>query len=504
MQRSAAFALYAFCLGSFFVITAGAAFAQPFAYIANGNNSISGYTIDPASGALTQLPGSPFAGGSDPFAIQFTPDAKFAYIANYLGNAVSGYSLNGTNGELTPIAGSPFPTEDGAPVTLAIAPSGKFLYTVNLNNNLDLNGISGFSINGETGELTQVPGSPLIPFLGFFGASFAFTPSGAFLYASNSFGLNSSIAGFAVNADGSLTQVAGSPFSSSYPDGLAVAPSGNYLFVGDQAGFIEVYGINASTGALALVSSVPTLDTFPVTEVTTSAGEFLYGGVVQAMTPNGFINGFQIDTATGGLSPVSGSPYTTGLYPQSLAGSRSGRFLYVADEMSSEVSGYSIDAATGALMPIAGSPFPVSYPVSIALADPAAKECGAINVSREVTLTPGPYTRQPVKSDLFDETLAITNGITAVPGPLSVVLLGLPSSTTSLSGTYKGLSTTYCFSASGNYVVPINSLLPAGNHGVLLPDEVVDVPFVFRATQDGHAVKPTGYVPKLVRGTLDK
>ena len=167
--------------------------------------------------------------------------------------------------------------------------------------------------------------------------------------------------------------------------------------------------------------------------------------------------------------------------------------------------GYSINAATGTLTPIVGSPFATgSSPESIALADPAVEECGAFNVSREATLTPGPYTRQPMKSDLFDEALTITNGITAIPGPLSVVLLGLPSSTTTLSGTYKGLSTTYCFSASGNYVVPINSLLPAGNRGVLLPDEIVDVPFVFQAAEGGHAVKPTGYVPKLIRGTLNK
>jgi hypothetical protein len=317
--------------------------------------------------------------------------------------------------------------------------------------------------------------------------------------------LNSYIAGFAVNADGSLTELTGSPFSSSYPDGLAVAPSGNFLFVGDYNDFIEVYGINASTGALTLVSSVPTLETYPVTEVTTRAGEFLYGGVTQFGNPSGSVNGFQIDTTTGGLTAVPGSPFPAASNPQSLAGSSSGRFLCAADAESNEVSGYSINAATGTLTPIAGSPFATgSTPESVALANPAVEECGALNVSREATLTPGPYTRQPVKSDLFDETLTITNGITAIPGPLSVVLLGLPSSTTTLSGTYKGLSTTYCFSASGNYVVPINSLLPAGNRGVLLPDEIVDVPFVFQATQDGHAVKPTGYIPELIRGTLDK
>ncbi len=182
--------------------------------------------------------------------IQFTPDAKYAYVANYGSATVSAYSLNGTNGALTPIAGSPFPT-DGNPITLAISPSGKFLYTGNSDGNPDDNGVSGFSIDGATGALTPVPGSPFFQFKEYFPGPFAFTPSGAYLYASSVFGLNSYIAGFAVECRWvSFTELTGSPFSSSYPDGLAVAPSGNFLFVGDYNGFIEVYGINGSTGAL--------------------------------------------------------------------------------------------------------------------------------------------------------------------------------------------------------------------------------------------------------------
>jgi hypothetical protein len=85
-----------------------------------------------------------------------------------------------------------------------------------------------------------------------------------------------------------------------------------------------------------------------------------------------------------------------------------------------------------------------------------------------------------------------------------VVLLDLPSSTTTLSGTYPGLTTTYCFSTAGNYVVPIDSLLPPGNNDTLLPGEVVPVPFVFAATEDGSTVRPTHYKAKLISGTLNK
>jgi hypothetical protein len=131
------------------------------------------------------------------------------------------------------------------------------------------------------------------------------------------------------------------------------------------------------------------------------------------------------------------------------------------------------------------------------------KSCGALDVSAEATLAPGPYTHEP-KTDLWNESLTITNGVTSISGPLSVVLLGLPSSTTTLSGAYPGLTTTYCFSTAGNYVVPIDALLLPGNDDTLRPGEILSVPFVFQAIQDDIAVKPTGYKPKLISGTLNK
>jgi DNA-binding beta-propeller fold protein YncE len=41
-----------------------------FAYVTNlGSNNVSGYTIDPMTGALTVISGSPFAAGSRPFSV---------------------------------------------------------------------------------------------------------------------------------------------------------------------------------------------------------------------------------------------------------------------------------------------------------------------------------------------------------------------------------------------------------------------------------------------------
>jgi DNA-binding beta-propeller fold protein YncE len=42
------------------------------------------------------------------------PTDKYAYVANQADNSVSAYTVNPTSGALTPIAGSPFPAGAGA------------------------------------------------------------------------------------------------------------------------------------------------------------------------------------------------------------------------------------------------------------------------------------------------------------------------------------------------------------------------------------------------------
>ena len=59
-------------------------FAAPlraeFAYVANEvSNNVSGYTINPSTGALTAIAGSPFAAGSIPSSVAVHPSGKFAY-----------------------------------------------------------------------------------------------------------------------------------------------------------------------------------------------------------------------------------------------------------------------------------------------------------------------------------------------------------------------------------------------------------------------------------------
>jgi 6-phosphogluconolactonase len=80
---------------------------------------ISAYSIDNKTGALTPVPGSPFATGSEPNAIAVDPTAQFVYVANTTVNTVSAYSIDSKTGALTPVPGSPFATGT-LPASLAI------------------------------------------------------------------------------------------------------------------------------------------------------------------------------------------------------------------------------------------------------------------------------------------------------------------------------------------------------------------------------------------------
>src|SRR6266850_201618 len=90
----------------------------------------------------------------------------------------------------------------------------------------------------------------------------------------------------------------------------------------------------------------------------------------------GSISAYSIDSQTGALLPVPGSPFPDPGGPWSIAVDPKGRFAYVANVANDTVSAYAIDGRTGALTPVPGSPFPQDptlsgeRPVSVAI-DPS-------------------------------------------------------------------------------------------------------------------------------------
>lgn len=129
---------------------------KKFAYVANQNdNTVSGYTIDQTTGALIQFLVPPFTSGSGPSSVTIDPTERFVYVAN-IGNGlinsnVSGYIIDQATGALTQMTDSPFPAGIG-PASVSVVFSGKFAYVANNNSN----NVSGYRIHQTTGNLIPI------------------------------------------------------------------------------------------------------------------------------------------------------------------------------------------------------------------------------------------------------------------------------------------------------------------------------------------------------------
>jgi 6-phosphogluconolactonase (cycloisomerase 2 family) len=103
-----------------------------FIYVTNSlDSTVSPYQIDLATGAPTITVNSSASGGSNstdtqPVAITIDPAlGRFVYTANYLGNSVSGFRLDPTSGALIQNQATPYPT--GANPTAVIGiPHGNY------------------------------------------------------------------------------------------------------------------------------------------------------------------------------------------------------------------------------------------------------------------------------------------------------------------------------------------------------------------------------------------
>jgi len=241
--------------------------AGTFAYVANivyggSNGNLSAYSINATTGTLTPLVGSPFATGNLPVSVTVNPAGTFAYVANE-GNggsngSISAYRIDATTGALTPVPGSPFATGI-LPVSVTVNPAGTFAYVAN-QGDFSINGsISAYRIDAATGALKPVPGSPfakeIIP------ASVTVNPAGTFAYVANR--SNGSISVFRINATtGALKSLPGRTFAKGFtPVSVAINPAGTFVYVEgiDDAEFstIMVYRINADTGALTQIPGSP-------------------------------------------------------------------------------------------------------------------------------------------------------------------------------------------------------------------------------------------------------
>ena len=316
-------------------LTAGGATPTPspgnaFVYTANaGGNSISGFAND-GTGALTPIPGSPFASAGQPFGLAATPNHQFLYATSFQNNQVNQFLISAASGVLTPLTCTAVATTDLQPLKIAINPAGTLLYTINQPGS-----ISGFSINATTGCLTAISTTPTDAT----GRGITIDQSGQFVYVVTGGG---GIDAFQIGASGTLTRLAIAGFDSGTTTMLAVkaVPTFEVLMAtdGGSTNNLRTFNINTGSGVLT-----PIVTTAPGSSPATPSA-IAFNTPLNATTPLFYIantgsNNLTVNTvdATGAIGAASLTvPVAMG--PIDLAVDPTGKFLYVANNGSSTVS----------------------------------------------------------------------------------------------------------------------------------------------------------------------
>jgi 6-phosphogluconolactonase len=195
-----------------------------FVYVTNpGTGMVTGFTF--SNGVLNTVPNTPTLSGAGAIGLAVDSSGQFLYVANAsalnsfvptVGN-ISAFNIDPNTGALTPIVGSPFTVSQGnGPTAITVDPSGRFVYAVTSGSSFS---IWGFAITATNGQLTPLTNSPFSLTAG--GLFALIDPSGNHLYVGSA--NSNGVAGFTYDpSTGAPTAIAGSPFSTGSPPGKMV------------------------------------------------------------------------------------------------------------------------------------------------------------------------------------------------------------------------------------------------------------------------------------------
>jgi YVTN family beta-propeller protein len=405
-----------------------------FVYVNNsvaGANSVSAFSVG-TGGSLTAVTGSPFLTGGTGSgggyyasnAIAATVVGNFLFASDSVSNDIAAFSIGTSTGALTAVPGSPFAygtTGESNPngISLAVTPTGKFLFAGDANSS----DVWAFSI-ASNGALTVVLGSPFTSPTSPDGINV--TRDGKYLAVALFDGLE--VAMFSIGPSGALTAVPGSPFltggSASGTGYVEINCASNLLFASQfSEGFPSIAVETITGGALNAISGSP----FTFTSGTNSN--------VGVLSPNDnflFVSNQGSNTITslgvaagGALTEVTGSPFANpGTDTPTLMGTnQAGTLLYVANDgysLDNTVNAFSIGGG-GVLTAVTGSPFDTGAAGKASLTVFPPKTCGA------VTSTPGPFAyvaniNSNTVSVINIPTSTIANTITVGSGPWGVAV----------------------------------------------------------------------------------
>ncbi|MGD0732437.1 MAG: beta-propeller fold lactonase family protein [Terracidiphilus sp.] len=285
-----------------------------------GTGSIAELTVTSATGSLALTTNS-VTTPDVPTNLAIGPSSTVLYASSYGSATIAAYTIAPSSGALTPVLGSPFPVTCSGAFCVNDNNPGPMLYDA-ADHTLYFADVTDWVVGayavGSNGGLTFIANTSADINVN----GLVMTPNGQYLYATNS-GAHD-ISAYAVTPTATLngnpeplTPLTDSPFpAGSNPTTPVIEPTGHYLYVynsGEQS--VEAYTINQTSGELTEINTY-SIDNPDITGLTGQGGLAIdpSGAYLYVANPvgHGNISVFSISAADGTLTQLSTSPYTMG------------------------------------------------------------------------------------------------------------------------------------------------------------------------------------------------
>lgn len=318
------------------------------------------HALDRNSGRLTEVDGSPFALDSQtPVDLKFSADGRQVYVSNFDGNEITLLDMDVVSGKLRLQESL---TTRLSPWSLALVPAKPLKQSSKQPSKQSVQKTAQqilFATGGTVGlaHLNETK-TEFADSLKGHGDALAVAPSGRFAYALDM--NNASITSYAVDhAQGAMTPVPNGIVKTGVkPTDMTIDVNGWYLYVtnsGDAS--LSVYYLNPTNGIPEPVRGSPApAGKRPVAVTLDAAARYAF--VVNADSNN--VSVYRYFTSVTPLifeGKKYGSPFAAGKEPLALAMEPTGHYAYVANAGSNDISAYHVHHKTGVMAAIPGSPF---------------------------------------------------------------------------------------------------------------------------------------------------
>lgn len=305
-----------------------------YLYVGNGSDTfIAGFGVS-STGSLSVLSNSPYNNGVAAVALAINPANTFLYASTT--NGIYVYSI-GSNGALT-IQNSGTPVaQDLIASAMQVDSTGNYLLAAGIGSATTAQAIGIYQINTTSGALTVLKGSPLALYTGSTSSPTLIKPT-AMLITPDNTNVYVSLATLGVQ--------------------VLTLGTGGALSTGSSATILPPYSKSTNPSDYGLASDPNTKFLF-VAELNTGLRVLSIG-------------------TSGALNEVTGSPYTAGTGPTGVIVDPTGAYVYVANKGSNNISGFALNSTSGALTAISGSPFGSGGQLPVAFANDSTKKYLAV------------------------------------------------------------------------------------------------------------------------------